>query len=238
MVTARTAAMAFNRYADADIDARNARTAVREIPSGKVSRSAALTLVILSSFLFVITTFFINNLCFYLSPVALLVVLGYSYTKRFTPLAHLVLGLGLALAPIGAYLTVSAAFALLPILLSVVVLFWVSGFDIIYALQDEEFDRAEKLNSIPVWLGRKNALMVSRVFHFISASVLVIVGVYGNFSVLYFAGVAMFIILLYYQHSIVKPDDLSRVNRAFFTTNGIASVVFAFFAVADMLLLK
>jgi 4-hydroxybenzoate polyprenyltransferase len=238
MVTARTAAMAFNRYADAEIDARNDRTAQREIPTGVVSSKAALTLVILSSALFILTTYFINALCFYLSPIALLVVLGYSYTKRFTPLAHLVLGCGLALAPIGAYLAVTASFATLPVLFSFVVLFWVSGFDIIYALQDEAFDRKEKLHSIPVWLGKEKALVLSKIFHFISASILVLAGWYGNFSVLFFIGVSLFIILLYYQHSIVKPNDLSRVNRAFFTTNGIASVVFAMFAVADMLLFK
>ncbi len=238
MVTARTAAMAFNRYADADIDARNTRTAMREIPSGQVSRFSAFGIVLCSSIVFIVTTYFINEICFYLSPVALLVVLGYSYMKRITPLAHLVLGCGLALAPIGAYLTVSNAFAMLPILFSLVVLFWVSGFDIIYSLQDEEFDRAEKLRSIPVWLGKKNALMLSKVFHVVSAAMLVLAGIYGNFSVLFFAGVSLFIILLYYQHSIVKYNDLSRVNRAFFTTNGLASIVFAVFAVADMLLFR
>jgi 4-hydroxybenzoate polyprenyltransferase len=238
MVSARTAAMAFNRYADADIDAINKRTAVREIPSGQVSKSTALLMVVISSALFVLTTYYINNLCFYLSPVALVVILGYSYTKRFTPLAHLILGLGLALAPIGAYLSVSASFAWLPVILSIVVLFWVSGFDIIYALQDESFDRENHLHSIPAWLGAHRALKLSKLFHIISASLLVVAGIKGNFSILYFIGVALFIVLLYYQHSIVKANDLSRVNRAFFTTNGIASVLFAILAICDLLFLK
>ncbi len=238
MVLARTAAMAFNRYTDADFDSKNVRTVVREIPSGKVSKSSVLILVIITSTGFILTTFFINKICFYLSPVALLVILGYSYSKRFTPLAHLILGLGLSLAPIGAYLTITASFALLPVMLSFVVLFWVSGFDIIYALQDETFDRENHLHSIPAWLGANKALTLSRVFHFISASILILTGVYGNFSVLFFSGIALFIILLYYQHSIVKVNDLSRVNRAFFTTNGIASVVFAVLAISDLLFLK
>ncbi len=154
MVFARSAAMAFNRYLDRQFDAKNPRTAIREIPTGIITPKNALLFTVLSSLLFIICTFFINRLCFYLSPVALAVVLGYSYTKRFTPLCHLVLGLGLSLAPIGAYLAVTGQFALLPILFSLAVIFWVSGFDIIYALQDEEFDKSQQLYSIPAWLGK------------------------------------------------------------------------------------
>lgn len=238
MVFARTAAMAFNRFTDAEFDAKNERTVTREIPSGKVSKMATLLLVAISALLFIATTYSINTLCFYLSPIALLVVLGYSYTKRFTPLAHLFLGCGLALAPIGAYLSLAAEFALMPVLLSFVVLFWVSGFDIIYALQDEAFDREHHLQSIPVWLGARRALTLSKVFHIISAILLVFIGLYGNFSVLFFCGVVLFISLLYYQHSIIKPNDLSKVNRAFFTTNGIASLLFAILAVSDILFLQ
>ena len=155
MLFARSAAMAFNRYLDRSFDAKNPRTAIREIPAGIIKANSVLLFTIVNCLLFIACTFFINSLCFYLSPVALLIVLGYSYTKRFTPLCHLVLGLGLSLAPIGAYLAVTGQFSSLPILFSLSVIFWVSGFDIIYALQDEEFDKAQKLYSIPSWLGKQ-----------------------------------------------------------------------------------
>jgi len=184
----------------------------------------------------VAVTWFINPLCFYLSPVALAVVLGYSLTKRFTALCHLVLGIGLGLAPIGAYLAVTGHFALLPLLFSFAVLFWVSGFDIIYALQDEEFDRSKGLFSIPVWLGRQKALHLSNTLHSGTVALLFTAGRIGDFGVFYWIGFAMFLGLLIYQHTIVKPNDLSRVNLAFFTTNGIASVVFACFVITDLLL--
>ncbi len=237
MIFARSAAMAFNRYLDRSFDAKNPRTAIREIPAGIISANSALLFTILTSVLFIITTYFINSLCFYLSPVALLVVLGYSFTKRFTPLCHLVLGLGLALAPIGAYLAVTGKFALLPILFSFTVLFWVSGFDIIYALQDEEFDKEYELKSIPASLGKAKALHVSEVLHVFAALCVIAAGVYGGFGWLYWIGVAVFAGMLIYQHSIVKPNDLRKVNIAFMTANGIASVVFAVFVIADILTL-
>ena len=227
MVFARNAAMAFNRYLDRDIDAKNPRTKVRDIPAGRISAKNALLFTLINCVLFIGATWFINLLCFYLSPIALLVVLGYSVTKRFTALCHLVLGLGLSLAPIGAYLVVTGEFALLPILFSLAVLCWVSGFDIIYALQDEDFDRAENLHSIPSYLGKKNALMVSNLLH-VLAAVFVILPVF--FTLLgwpYYIGLAIFIGMLIYQHQLVKPNDLSKVNFAFMTTNGIASVAFA-----------
>lgn len=236
MVFARSAAMAFNRYLDRSFDAQNPRTAIREIPAGIISANSALRFTILMCVLFIITTYFINTLCFALSPVALLVVLGYSFTKRFTPLCHLVLGLGLSLAPIGAYLAVTGKFELLPILFSFTVLFWVSGFDIIYALQDEEFDKKYQLKSIPAWLGKSKALRVSEVLHVLSALCLVAAGFLGSFGIFYWIGVVFFIGLLIYQHLLVKPNDLSKVNMAFFTTNGIASVVFAVFVITDILL--
>ena len=237
MVFARSAAMAFNRYIDRDIDLKNPRTAqVREIPKGVISPKAALLFVISTSLGFILTTYFINTLCFYLSPIALIVVLGYSYTKRFTSLCHLVLGLGLALAPLGAYLAVSGEFALSPILFSVAVLFWVSGFDIIYALQDDTFDKEYKLNSIPVFLGRKKALNLSKFFHIITFLSLAYAGVLLEIHLLYWIGFALFSALLIYQHTIISEKDLSRVNLAFFTTNGIASVVFGVFVILDFLL--
>lgn len=234
MIFARSAAMAFNRYLDRNIDAKNPRTAIREIPRGIITAKNALAFTIISSLLFIVCTFFINRLCFYLSPIALSVVLGYSYTKRFTPLCHLILGLGLSLAPIGAYLAVTGQFALLPILFSIAVIFWVSGFDIIYALQDEEFDKSQQLYSIPAWLGKAKALHISELFHGLSASAVFIAGRYGGFGWLYWIGVAVFIGMLVYQHSVVKPNDLRRVNLAFMTANGIASVVFATFVIADL----
>ncbi|HRG23396.1 MAG TPA: UbiA-like polyprenyltransferase [Chitinophagaceae bacterium] len=238
MVFARSAAMAFNRYLDRHFDAKNPRTAVREIPAGVITPGNALAFTIISCVLFILCTWFINSICFYLSPVALAVVLGYSYTKRFTPLCHLILGLGLSLAPIGAYLAVTGEFALLPILFSIAVIFWVSGFDIIYALQDEEFDKSNQLYSIPAWLGKGKALLVSEFLHLLSAGAVVYAGVYGHFSWLYWIGVLVFIGMLAYQHSVVKPNDLRRVNLAFMTANGIASVVFAIFVIADLFINK
>lgn len=234
MIFARSAAMAFNRYLDRSFDAKNPRTAIREIPAGILKANSVLLFTIINCILFIVCTFFINKLCFYLSPVALIVVLGYSYTKRFTPLCHLVLGIGLSLAPIGAYLAVTGAFALLPILFSFAVVFWVSGFDIIYALQDEAFDKTEKLYSIPAWLGKAKGLRVSEGLHVLSAACVIAAGWYGNFGWLYWVGVAVFTGMLIYQHSIVKPNDLRKVNLAFMTANGIASVVFAVFVIADL----
>jgi 4-hydroxybenzoate polyprenyltransferase len=236
MVFARSAAMAFNRYFDRSFDVKNPRTAIREIPAGIIKANSVLLFTIVNCILFIACTFFINKLCFYLSPVALAVVLGYSYTKRFTPLCHLVLGLGLSLAPIGAYLAVTGQFSLLPILFSLAVIFWVSGFDIIYALQDEEFDKSQKLYSIPSWLGKAKALRVSELLHLFSAACVIIAGLYGEFGWLYWTGVAVFAGMLIYQHSIVKPTDLRKVNLAFMTANGIASVVFAIFVIADLFL--
>lgn len=234
MIFARNAAMGFNRFIDRKIDAKNTRTAVREVPAGVISPTAALTFVIINCIAFIATTFFINSICFYLSPVALLVILGYSLTKRFTALCHLILGVGLALAPIGAWLAVTGEFNWLPLLFSFAVLFWVSGFDVIYALQDEQFDRENKLHSIPAAIGRKNALNLSSVLHVFSAACIWYAFVYGKFGVVFACGAIFFSLLLVYQHRLVKPNDLSKVNRAFFTTNGVASVVFACFTIADI----
>jgi 4-hydroxybenzoate polyprenyltransferase len=235
MLFARSAAMAFNRYLDKDIDALNPRTAIREVPKGIIKAKNALIFTIVNCIFFILTTYFINPICFYLSPVALAVVLGYSYTKRFTPLCHLILGLGLALAPIGAYLAVTGVFEWLPILFSFAVLFWVSGFDIIYSLQDEEFDKDQKLYSIPAAVGKKNALHISEILHLLSAACIVVAGKLGGFGWLYWMGVLIFGGMLIYQHTIVKPNDLRRVNLAFMTANGIASVVFALFVIADLI---
>ena len=241
MVFARSAAMAFNRYLDRDIDEKNPRTVQREIPAGVISPNAALTFVLVNSLLFVITTWFINPLCFYLSPIALLVILGYSYTKRFTFLCHFVLGLGLALAPIGAYLAAGGQFDLIPLLYSFAVLFWVSGFDIIYALQDEDFDRSLNLQSIPTKLGRVNALRLSTALHFICASLMIaaayfLTNYFPEFDWMTWIGTGVFVILLAYQHYLVKPHDLSKINMAFFTTNGIASLILGGLIILDLFL--
>jgi 4-hydroxybenzoate polyprenyltransferase len=236
MVFARSAAMAFNRYIDRDIDKANERTAkIREIPNGTITAKNALLFVIVNSLLFIGTTYLINLLCLALSPFALLVILGYSYTKRFTALCHLALGLGLSLAPIGAYLAVSGVFDFIPILFSFVVLFWVSGFDIIYSLQDEEFDKTQKLHSIPVLLGKKNALSLSKFLHLISIIALTFAGTMGEFGKFYWIGFSIFSALLIYQHTLVKHNDLSKINLAFFTTNGIASVIFGTLVTIELL---
>lgn len=234
MIFARSAAMAFNRYLDRSFDAKNPRTAIREIPSGILRANSVLWFTIICSILFVVCTWFINPLCFYLSPVALFVVLFYSYTKRFTPLCHLVLGLGLSLAPIGAFIAVTGRFDIVPILFSLAVIFWVSGFDIIYALQDEEFDKSQKLHSMPAWLGKQKALRVSRALHLLSILSVVGAGLLAPFGWLYWIGVVIFAGMIIYQHSIVKSNDLRRVNLAFMTANGIASVLFAVFVIADL----
>lgn len=234
MIFARSAAMAFNRWLDADFDAKNPRTVIREIPGGIISKKHAMIFVVINCLAFLVTTFFINWMCLVLSPVALFVILFYSYTKRFTPLCHLVLGLGLSLAPIGAYIAVTGQFALVPVLFSLSVLFWVSGFDIIYALQDEEFDKENNLFSIPSWLGTSKALHVSESLHFLSALAVFAAGMIGNFSWLYWVGVLVFAFFLFYQHTLVKPKDLSKVNKAFFSSNGIASVVFSVFVLLDL----
>ena len=235
MVFARSAAMAFNRWIDRRFDSLNPRTANREIPAGVIGANPALAFVIVSSILFVATTWLINPLCFALSFVALFVVLFYSYTKRFTALCHLVLGLGLSLAPIGAYLSVTGSFAVLPIFFSLLVLTWVSGFDIIYALQDEAFDRSQQLYSIPAILGTKKALMVSRFLHLGSGALVISAGIYGHFNFLYWIGASVYISMLIYQHRLVKPDDLSRVNIAFINTNSIASICFAIFTILALI---
>ncbi len=238
MVFARSAAMAFNRYLDRRFDAMNPRTAQREIPAGVIQPGQALIFTIVNCVLFVVTTWFINKACFQLSFVALFVVLFYSYTKRFTALCHIVLGIGLSLSPIGSYLAVTGEFALLPLLFSFAVVTWVSGFDIIYALQDEQFDKSNKLHSIPAALGTRNSLMVSSLLHVLSAGFVFWAGYEGDFSVIYWIGAVFYAVLLVYQHMLVKPNDLSKVGIAFANTNGIASVVFACFTIASMIVAR
>jgi 4-hydroxybenzoate polyprenyltransferase len=238
MVFARSAAMAFNRYIDRNIDAKNPRTKDREIPAGKISASAAFGFTSLNIIAFIVTTFFINTLCFYLSPIALLVILGYSYTKRFTWLCHYILGLGLALAPIGAYLAVSGSFSFLSIVLGISVFFWVAGFDILYALQDVPFDLSHQLKSIPARFGMHKAILISKASHIFSALFLLL-GTYtmdknhSEVGFISWLAATSFILLLLRQHSLVNARDLSKMNQAFFVSNGIASLTLGFLMIMD-----
>lgn len=234
MVFARNAAMGFNRYLDRKFDAANPRTAQREIPAGHVTAQKALAFVGFNVVLFGLITWLINPLCFALSPVALFVILGYSFTKRITPLCHFVLSLGLSLAPIGAWLAVTGEFAVAPLLFSGVVFFWVSGFDIIYACQDVEFDRQYRLQSIPVLVGVRKALSISIILHVLTFIFVILAGITLEANWIFWLGAMLFGGLMVYQHLIVKADDLSRVNLAFGTTNGIAGVIFAAFVILSL----
>jgi 4-hydroxybenzoate polyprenyltransferase len=236
---ARFAAMGFNRIVDRDVDALNPRTASREIPSGAISVRAAGVAVVIASGVFVAAAWRLNPLCLALSPLALGWVLGYSYTKRFTRFAHLWLGLGLGIAPAGGYLAITGAWSdpwwIVPVL-SLAVMSWVAGFDIFYALQDVSFDRRHGLHSIPAALGEARAILVARVLHLVTVLALALVGVGVGGGGWYVAGVVAVAGLLLYEHSLVRPHDLSRLNAAFFTMNGVISIVFFAFVLAERLL--
>ncbi|MCD8185879.1 MAG: putative 4-hydroxybenzoate polyprenyltransferase [Rikenellaceae bacterium] len=232
MVLARNAAMGFNRWSDRDIDAANPRTAAREIPRGVISPRRALAFVIFNALLFVAVASWINPRCGMLSPVALVVILGYSLTKRFTLLCHLFLGLALAIAPSGAYLAVTGTLTQVPIVLSAMVLTWSAGFDIIYSLQDLDFDRAHRLHSMPARLGAPASLALSAGLHLITAFLVLWLNfAFGNHA-LTRLGTVLFIGLLLYQHLLVTPRKLGRIGMAFGTLNGIASLCYAVFIIA------
>ncbi len=235
MVSARSAAMAFNRYADRRFDAINPRTSERELPSGKVSSRGALWFTIISMVIFIIAAGLINRVTLILSPVALIITLGYSYTKRFTALCHFILGLGLALAPAGAYIAVTETIGILPLIYSAIVLTWVAGFDIIYSLQDEIFDRDNGLLSIPSSYGRRTALTVSAASHTVTALLVVAAGLVQTAGYLYIAGAIIFLLLLTVQHLIVTPGNISRVNMAFGKLNGPGGVLYGALTIADIM---
>ncbi|MBK7231519.1 MAG: UbiA family prenyltransferase [Saprospiraceae bacterium] len=240
MVTARNAAMAFNRWADRFIDLKNKRTATREIPSGVISPNAAFLFILVNSVVFMGSAWFLNSLCFYLSPLALFIVLGYSYTKRFSWLCHVFLGLGLSLAPVGAYIAVTGHFDLLPILYGVAVIAWVAGFDVLYALQDIEFDKSENLYSIPSKFGINKAMIISSFLHFICACCILTCAwfLYLDYGLQdwMWLGTAGFLFLLFYQHWVIRNHQLDRINLAFFTTNGVASVFLSLMTILDFYL--
>ena len=224
MVGARSAAMGFNRLADQSLDARNPRTAGRELPRGALSRGEVWVFVAASAATLVVAAAMLNPLCLALSPVALLVVFGYSYTKRFSAFSHVFLGLALAVAPVGAWLAIRGRFEAPPVVLGFAVLFWVAGFDTIYACQDEAFDRAEGLHSLPARFGIGRALVIARLFHVAAVALLAAVYALAPLHPLYLAGVAVVAALLIYEHSLVHADDLSRIDAAFFTVNGWISL--------------
>jgi len=235
MVAARSAAMAFNRWADAAIDAANPRTSTRALPAGHLSPAFVVTFVLVSSGVFVLAASRLNRLALLLSPVALAVLLLYSYTKRVTRWSHLVLGFALGIAPAAAWIAIRGTLDPRILLLTAAVTFWVGGFDVLYACQDYEFDQQAGLHSIPRYLGIRRALWVARGFHLLMVGFLVallIVFALGKFAA---SGVVLVVLLLLYEHSLVKPNDLSRLNAAFFTMNGVISVLFFVFVAADLL---
>jgi 4-hydroxybenzoate polyprenyltransferase len=236
MVSARSAAMAFNRIADAQIDAANPRTATRAIPAGVLSQRFAAIFVAASCALFVLGAAQLNRATLYLSPVALAIVLLYSYTKRFTRWSHLVLGFALGIAPAAAWIAVRGSLDPRILLLTAAVTFWVGGFDVLYACQDIDFDRANGLNSIPQALGVPRALLVARALHLLMLGLLLALVIVFGLGKLALAGVAVVAALLLYEHSLVSSDDLSKLNAAFFTMNGVIAVVFFVFVAADMLI--
>ena len=235
MVGARSCAIAFNRLADAKIDKANPRTAIRAIPTGKIGKKEVWVFTLVSAALLVFAAYKLNRLAFALSPVALAVIMGYSYTKRFTSLSHLWLGISLSIAPIGAWIAIKGRFDWTPMLIGLAVLLWTAGFDIIYACQDLDFDRRHGLYSIPTRFGIRGALWLSSALHVVTVAILIAIAPLTGFGILYLVGVGIVSIILIYEHVIVKPNDLSRVNLAFFTLNGMVSLVLMALSVADIL---
>ncbi len=236
MVSARSAAMAFNRLADASIDAANPRTATRALPVGQLTPAFVSTFVLVSCGVFVLAASQLNRLTLMLSPVALAVILLYSYSKRFTRWSHLFLGFALGIAPAAAWIAVRGSLDPRILLLTAAVTFWVGGFDVIYACQDHDYDRSHGLHSLPRYLGIRNALVVARLFHVVMLGLLVALVITFGLGKLAVAGVVAVAALLLYEHSLIRHDDLSKLNAAFFTMNGVISVVFFFFVAGDLLL--
>lgn len=236
LLFARAAAMSFNRFADANIDRFNPRTSKRSIPKGVVKRKDMFFFVSFCSVMFIITSYFLGSLTFMLSPVALFIVFFYSYTKRFTALSHIVLGIALSLAPAGAWIALRNDFGLVPLFMMLAVIFWLAGFDVLYSLQDLKYDIKQGLHSIPVAIGEKNSLYIARFFHILTILFLIPVGILANISPVYFIGLVIFAGLLLYEHSLVRPNDLSKINMAFFNVNAICSFIYASFVIVSVLI--
>jgi 4-hydroxybenzoate polyprenyltransferase len=237
MVGARSAAMGFNRLVDKQFDKANPRTKGRHLPSGRLKETEIILFILMFSALFIFSAFQLNTICLYLSPVALAVVLLYSYTKRFTSFSHYVLGVALGISPVGAWLAVTGYFAWPPVVLGFAVMFWVAGFDILYACQDYEFDRKSKLHSIPKRVGIKNALRLAKLSHLISFALMGWLGFLVPLYFVYTIGLIIIAGLLTYEHSLLKSSDLSRLDMAFFRMNGIISMVFFFAILGDIVFL-
>ena len=238
LVAARSAAMAFNRLADATIDAANPRTRIRALPAGKLSKSFVIWFVVITSAILILAAYELNPLAFYLSPVALGIVFLYSFTKRFTRWSHVVLGLAMGIAPAAAWVAVRGSLDPRILILTTAVIFWGAGFDILYACQDYDFDRAAGVYSVPKAFGIRKALLIARVFHVITVLMLAWMVVAFGLGKIAIAGVVFVALLLIYEHSLVRHDDLSRVNAAFFTMNGLVSMAFLFFIAGDLLLAR
>jgi len=235
MVLARSAAMAFNRFVDEPFDSENPRTQNRALPAGRASRTEYLIFVMACGVGFVIVCSYINLMAAKLAPFALLIIFFYSYTKRITPYSHFFLGIALALAPLGGWIAVKEEIAAAPVLLGIAVVFWLAGLDTIYSCQDVEFDKEKGLNSIPQKFGVEKALKMSAVFHAVMVLLLFAVAVVSALSWIYLAGVTFTAMMLFYEHSLVRPSDLSRVNVAFFNVNGIISMGLMVFTIADVM---
>lgn len=236
MVGARSCAMAFNRLADAEIDGENPRTAMRAIPTGLITKASVWVFTLISAGLLVVAAWQLNPLAFALSPVALAVIMLYSYTKRFTSLSHFWLGLALSISPVGAWIAIKGQFDWTPIILCCVVLLWTAGFDIIYACQDVNFDRKHGLHSIPARIGIRWALWLSSLVHVIAVGLLFCIPILTELGLFYYIGVGIVVCIFIYEHAIVKPNDLSRVNLAFFTLNGMISLVLMALSITDILI--
>lgn len=235
MVSARSSAMGLNRIIDKNIDALNPRTSKREIPSGKIKLTEAWIFVSISLALFIFSAYKLNPLCFKLSPIAIFFLFIYSYTKRFTWLSHIILGITISAAPLGAWIAVRGSFDMEIIPLSLAVVFWLSGFDILYALQDIEFDKSYGLYSIPSRFGIKRSLTISRFFHFITWSLLILTGIIFHLNFLYWIGILIISLLLFYEHRLIKPNDLSKLNIAFFNMNGYISLTVFIFTLLSLI---
>ncbi|OGW12862.1 MAG: 4-hydroxybenzoate octaprenyltransferase [Nitrospinae bacterium RIFCSPLOWO2_12_39_16] len=235
MVGARSSAMSFNRIADVDYDRENPRTKERALPKGRIRKSYYIIFLILSVLLFIFSCIMLNRLALILSPAALLIVFFYSYTKRFTIFSHFFLGLSLSLAPIGAWVAIREEISIVSIVLGLAVIFWLAGLDIIYSCQDVEFDKSHGLFSFPAKLGIERALRLAAIFHVIMTLFLFSLFFIGNLGLLYLGGIILIAGLLYYEHSIVRPDDLSKVNVAFFNVNGIISIGLMLMTILDII---